>query len=293
MVPIPTRGYLPPTYPRKRCRRGLPAKLRPPPGAALPTAVVPTPVAPPCRCRGHLRGALPRYAHSQAVLRACPGYSAVVGNTPAYVSPVLPAVDHLPSASVKTSLAVLLGAVPADIKADRRFLWIYVHLVRVTDKAIREYNAARDATRKAKSITFSSGPVPPAEVADKGHYVMLGADHLESCLDTTHRAVEAVALLRKKGIGASVKMPAPDAVKRLKGIRHAMQHALDRLIAEDLRKGRQAFGPGDPYGISPSEHQVTIGAEQPLTYVELVDLMESCYRAAEVIGGRRPPPELD
>jgi hypothetical protein len=98
--------------------------------------------------------------------------------TQTYVSPVLPAADHLPSASVNTGLAVLLGAVPADIKADRRFLWTYVHLVRVTDKAIREYNSARDATLKAAAITFSSDPVPPGELANKAHYVMLGTDHL-------------------------------------------------------------------------------------------------------------------
>ena len=179
----------------------------------------------------------------------------------------------------------MLGAVPDDIKADRRFLWTYVHLVRVTDKAIREYNCARDAVQKAEAITFSSDPVPPTEVANKAHYVMLGADHLETCLDATHRAVAAVALLRAKGIGATANRPARGAVKRLKAIRDAMQHTLDRLIAENLRQDRQAFGPDDPYGISPSEHDVTIGAERPLTYVELVALMENCYRAAQVIGG--------
>ena len=162
--------------------------------------------------------------------------------TQTYVSPVLPAADHLPSASVNTGLAVLLGAVPPDIKADRRFLWTYVHLVRVTDKAIREYNSARDATLKAAAITFSSDPVPPGELANKAHYVMLGTDHLETCLDATHRAVEAVALLRTKGIGTSAKIPDPDAVDRLKNIRDAMQHALDRLIApRTIATGRHLF----------------------------------------------------
>jgi hypothetical protein len=43
-------------------------------------------------------------------------------------------------AAAQTVFAVILRAVPEDLKADRRFLWTYVHLTRVTDKAIREYN---------------------------------------------------------------------------------------------------------------------------------------------------------
>jgi hypothetical protein len=204
-----------------------------------------------------------------------------------YVPPVLPEVDHLPSTTFFTTFAVILGAVPDDIKNDRRFLWTYVHLVRVIDKAIREYTAARDAALKAAAITFDrESVVPPNALANKGHYVMLVTDHLETCLDATHRAVAALALLRTKGIGTSAKPLDSDAVERLKDIRDAMQHTPDRLIAEGLRRDRRPFGPEDPYGIQPAEHHVTIGAERPLTYVELVNLMEKCYRASEIIGGR-------
>jgi hypothetical protein len=180
----------------------------------------------------------------------------------------------------------MLGAVPEDLKADRRFLWTYVHLTRVTDKAVREYNAARDVIRESESIVFSGPVVGPGEVANKSHYVMLYTDHLESCVDATHRAVSAGKLLRDKGIGMSASIPDRHAAGRLARIRNAMQHTVNRLIGEDLRPGQHAFGPDDPYGINPLKHGLTIGAEPSLTYLELVGLMETCYRAAEVIGGR-------
>lgn len=210
------------------------------------------------------------------------------------VVPVLPSVDHLPPAAVMSILFAMLGAVPTDLKAAGQPIQMaYNYLTRITDKAVREYNAAQNAVRESEAVVLGDPPIPFEKVASKGHLLRLATDHLETCLDATHRAICAVQLLRSKGIGADITSPDPDVVARLEHIRHAMQHALDRLIGENLRPGRRAFGPKDPYGLSPREHELMIGAEQPLTYVELVGLMEHCYRAAEVIGGRAGSPGGD
>lgn len=205
---------------------------------------------------------------------------------PPVVAPKLPSVDHLPPAAVQSMFNAMIGALPADLRAaDLRIRMAYNHLTRLADKAIREYQSARNAVQAFDSITLSES-VPFEVVGEKGYQLRLVTDHLENCLDATHRSVCAAKLFRDKGIGPNAPVPDKRAADRLTGMRHALQHSLERLIGENLRADRRPFGPKDPYGLCPLEHELTIGAEPPLSYAELVGLMESCYRAAEVIGGR-------
>uniref|UniRef100_A0AB39U1Q5 Uncharacterized protein n=1 Tax=Mycolicibacterium phage Alyssa1 TaxID=3240801 RepID=A0AB39U1Q5_9CAUD len=200
--------------------------------------------------------------------------------------PELPPLDHLPQASMRARLILRQkGGVPADLQADRRYLWGYVHLTRVVDKAIREYNAAREAGRKfgqptAESYTFE-------EAATMTPYLLLTCDHLETCIDATHEAVEAAKALRDAGVGTQAPLPDTESVRRLVEIRHAVQHTNHRLIdTGSLRPGRRPFGPDDPYGVSPQKDHLVIGAEDPLTYAALVKLIETLYRTSELIGER-------
>jgi hypothetical protein len=175
------------------------------------------------------------------------------------------------------------GGVPPSLKADRRYLWGYVHLTGLVDKAIREYNAARNAAREYGLEIDSSDRRTPDMVP---HY-LVACDHLETCIDATHRAVEAAKALRDAGVGEEAPQPNPASVKRIEEIRHAVQHTHHRLIDTDsLRPNRRPFGPEDPYGISAEKDYLVIGAEAPLTYVELVELVQACYLASEVIGDR-------
>lgn len=163
----------------------------------------------------------------------------------------------------------------------------FTHLNHVTDKAVREYCAARKSVRNLASIDFGDA-ITLDKLGSAGQHLRLATDHLETCLDATYRGICATALLRKKGFGTNAARPARGAVKRLEKIRDATQHTINRLLDENLKPGWTPFpfGPEDPYGIRLRERELTIGAEQPLTYVELVDLMESCYRTAQAIGGR-------
>jgi hypothetical protein len=206
-----------------------------------------------------------------------------------YIPPVLPPLELEP-ALVLNTFGALIGAMPDHLKADIRLAYLHAHLVRVTDKAAREYNVAR-------SLILAWGAPLPSDVEmipwdetgaflTKAHSLAVSTDHLESCIEATHRATNAVAMFRKKGIGTKTVVLDAGAVRRLKEIRDAMQHMIHRLFEIDLQKGRRAFGSQDPYGISPREYELTIGAEDPLTYVDLVSLIEGCYRSAEGIGGR-------
>ncbi|MEH3141775.1 MAG: hypothetical protein PGN37_16670 [Mycobacterium kyogaense] len=197
-------------------------------------------------------------------------------------TPVLPPLDHLQQASVRARATLRYkGGVPPELKADRRYLWGYVHLTRLVDKAIREYNAAREAGRLFGVQKIEGGSL------DMVPYLLRACDHLENCVDATHRAVEALQALRAAGVGTRSPEPNAESVRRIQEIRHAVQHTSHRLIDTDsLNKKRRPFGPQDPYGIAPQKDHLAIGAEDPLAYVDLVELIETCYKAAELIGDR-------
>lgn len=189
---------------------------------------------------------------------------------------------------MRARLIVRKGGVPAPLKANHGYLWGYIHLTRLVDKAIREYSAAREASRRhGEQIAEDWSTYTLEEHAGRPPYLLWASDHLESCVDATHRAVEAAKELRAAGVGTQAPQPNPESARRVSEIRHAAQHADKRLInPSGLRSDRRAFGPEDPYGISPGKHQLVIGAEEPLSYAELVALIENCYRTAELIGDR-------
>lgn len=197
--------------------------------------------------------------------------------------PELPLLDHLPQASMRARLLIRCkGGVPDNLKADRRHLWGYVHLTGLADKAIREYDAARECSQALKRRQGERG------TPDMVPYLLFCSDHLETCVDATHRAVEAAKALRDAGVGRQAAEPKSASVQRIREIRHAVQHTSHRLIDTDkLHASRRPFGPQDAYGISARRDDLVIGAEDPLTYVELIDLIENCYRAAELIGERQ------
>jgi hypothetical protein len=173
-------------------------------------------------------------------------------------------------------LFAMLGETPEDFNSDRSLVRVYTLLNHVTDKAVREYSAALESVRTFDSIELGDA-ITLDKVSSMGQQLRLAADHLQTCLDATHRGMCAVALFRKRGFGTSASRPDQGSVKRLKNIRDTVQHAPDRLLEEpeQLRRGRLPFGPEDPYGIRLREHELTIGAEEPLTYLELMGLMET------------------
>src|SRR5882757_9842708 len=133
--------------------------------------------------------------------------------------PELPTINHLDQASMRSRLLVMRGSVPAELRADGRYLWLYVHLTRVTDKAIREYNAARDNAH-AFGTDSGRGPHTLEEVSEMPPYLLWANDHLESCVDAAHRAVEAVKILQVEGIGTKAPQPNGGSLRRLRDIRH-------------------------------------------------------------------------
>ena len=92
----------------------------------------------------------------------------------------MPAVDHL---SNKGTLNVLLdrtfSGLPAGLPPDRTMVGLFMNFSRLTDKALREYDAAR-----AELLLYVS---PPDGLRTSPY--LRAIDHMENCVSATCRAV--------------------------------------------------------------------------------------------------------
>src|SRR5215211_5166533 len=104
----------------------------------------------------------------------------------------MPGVDHL---SNKGTLDVLLdrtlAGLPSGLPADRTKVGLFMNFSRLTDKALREYDAAR-----AELMLF----VSPDVGLGTSCYVR-AIDHMENCVSAIHRAVLNARALQTNKIG--------------------------------------------------------------------------------------------
>ncbi|HLZ24663.1 MAG TPA: hypothetical protein VKQ30_21305 [Ktedonobacterales bacterium] len=152
-------------------------------------------------------------------------------------------------------------------------LGIWMNFVRLTDKALREYDAAR-----AELIAYVEQEGPWR--LSRYHRAM---DHLENCVNATHRAVLNAKALQRHGIGRSAPRLTERQERRLRLMRHAIEHADERL---DPPSGSSwpTFQTGEPYALRLANRAMVIGGND-LTYRELVSAMNKMYRTIEAIRG--------
>jgi hypothetical protein len=104
----------------------------------------------------------------------------------------MPSVDHL---SNKSSLNVLLDRALsgqlAGVPRDMTLIGLFTNFARLTDKALREYDAAR-----AELLLY----LEPSEGLRTSPYLR-AIDHMENCIGAAHRAVLNATALRENGVG--------------------------------------------------------------------------------------------
>jgi hypothetical protein len=189
----------------------------------------------------------------------------------------MPAVDHL---SNKGTLNVLLdrtfSGLPAGLRPDRTMVGLFMNFSRLTDKALREYDAAR-----AELLAF-------VEPHDNGRLraspYLRAIDHMENCVSATHRAVLNARALREGKIGRAAPRLTALQEQRLAHLRHAVEHSDEKLLGKQKFKSSPPFDKIDPYSLRLANTCMVIG-KHVLTYKELVSAVTKCYKAVEVIRG--------
>lgn len=187
----------------------------------------------------------------------------------------MPPVDHL---SNKGMYNVVLdrhfAGFPAKVRGHRESVGLFVLLARLTDKALREYDAAR-----AELLDH----VPLDGDLRIGPYLR-AVDHMENCVGAAWRAALSAKALRERGIGRAAPRLTEGQHKRLTFFRNAFEHADERLPGTTKNRKIPQFAALDPYSIRLANTSMVIGSEV-LNYKELVSAISKCHRTVEVIRG--------
>ncbi|MGH3220782.1 MAG: hypothetical protein ACRDPY_19145 [Streptosporangiaceae bacterium] len=187
----------------------------------------------------------------------------------------MPPVDHL---SNKGTLNFLLdrafSGIPAGLPPDRTMVGLFMNFSRLTDKALREYDAAR-----AELLLY----VSPHDGLLRTTPYLRAIDHMENCVSAAHRAVLNARALQANKIGRAAPRLTPRQEQRLAYLRNAIEHSDEKLLGKEHGKS-PAFDKPDPYSLRLANTCMVIG-KNVLTYKELVSAMTKCHKTIEVIRG--------
>jgi hypothetical protein len=187
----------------------------------------------------------------------------------------MPGVDHLSNmGTLNVLLDRTLSALPSGLPPDRTMIGLFMNFSRLTDKALREYDAAR-----AELLLY----VSPHDGLRLGPYLR-AIDHMENCVSATHRAVLNARALRANKIGRAAPRLTQLQEQRLAHLRNAVEHSDEKLLGKQKFKDSPPFDKVDPYSLRLANTSMVIG-KHALTYKELVSAMTKCHRTIETIRG--------
>ena len=117
---------------------------------------------------------------------------------------------------------------------------LFMNFSRLTDKALREYDAAR-----AELLLYVSPHDGPLRITP----YLRAIDHMENCVSAAHRAVLNAQALQENKIGRSAPRLTPRQEDRLAYLRNAIEHSDEKLLGKKsrqepaVRQGRPVLAP--------------------------------------------------
>jgi hypothetical protein len=187
---------------------------------------------------------------------------------------LMPSVDHMFNKNILNVNLERIFTGNQRIPTRRELKGIFVNLVRLTDKALREYDAARAELIRYVDVYESSFAVGP--------YVR-AIDHMENCIDTSYRAVLNARALYANGYGRKVLQLTDNQERRLRFIRNTIEHSDERLIGAPAAR-QPVFQASDPFTLRLANRVMIVGRDA-LTYRELAMVITKMYRTIEAIRG--------
>ncbi len=151
---------------------------------------------------------------------------------------------------------------------------LFMNFSRLTDKALREYDAARAELLRFVSLRDGLRTSP----------YLRAIDHMENCVSATHRAVLNARALQTNKIGRAGPRLTQRQEQRLAHLRNAVEHSDEKLLGKQKFKNSPPFDKVDPYSLRLANTSMVIG-KNVLTYKELVSAMTKCHKTIEVIRG--------
>ena len=190
----------------------------------------------------------------------------------------LPAVDHLSNnRSLNVVLDRTIGGGPTGFPQSRSALGLLSNFVRLVDKSLREYDAAR-----AELMSY----VEPHKGSLRTSPYIRAVDHMENCVGATHRSVLNARALRELGVGGGAPKLTARQEARLAHVRNAVEHSDEKLLGKQKFNNSPPFCSGEPYSLRLANTAMVIGG-LVLSYKDLFSAMTKMYQTVEKV--RRVP----
>jgi hypothetical protein len=201
--------------------------------------------------------------------------------TPSLTEARLPSVDHMfNQGMLNVILDRTFGGPPAGVPRERPGVGLFNNLVRLTDKALREYDAAR-----FELIDYLRGrdDIPRQRGVRTSPYIR-AVDHMENVISALARGLSSRARLQALGFGRDApRIPAAlqqDVVR----LRDMIEHADDRLTKGSTRPSRQPFKDQEPYAVRLENDWAWMG-DWKIDYRDLVTLITYLFEFIELLRG--------
>ena len=176
--------------------------------------------------------------------------------------PVMPALVGPSDNRIPNLLANSFLRGSAEDFADRGQIH---NLVRLSDRAVREYHRAAEAFTEW-------GTLPPMHLKP----FWKGISSLEGCINATHRANLHARHIRRSIPEAEIEVLPEHLRQRLTGVRDGIEHVDEHLKGGKLQSGVSAMT------LRPGRDIMEIG-NKSMTYVDLADCVRNMDLAAEGI----------
>lgn len=193
----------------------------------------------------------------------------------------MPSVDHMfNQGMLNVILDRTVGGSPGGVPRERPAVGLFNNLVRLTDKALREYDAAR-----FELIDYLDGrDGSPRQLGVRTSPYIRAVDHTENVVSALTRGVASCERLQALGFGRDApKMPAAlrlDVVR----IRDMIEHADERLTKGSTKASRQPFEDQEPYALRLEDDFAWIGGWR-IDYRDVVTVLTYLYEFVELLRG--------
>jgi hypothetical protein len=149
----------------------------------------------------------------------------------------IPDVDHMFNKNVLNDvLDRMFGGGPA-VMTDYMRMGLWINFVRLTDKALREYDAAR-----AELIDYVSD-IGGGNFNFRISPYVRAVDHMENAVSATHQAVLDLKALHERGVGAKKRLLTELHEERLRKLRHSVEQTNARSVVRSSRMRLALRGP--------------------------------------------------
>lgn len=127
------------------------------------------------------------------------------------------------------------------------------NFIRLVDKAVKEYHAARDSI--LAQLAEASRPAPQMEEEGRPLYILAFTDHCETCVNAIHRVLRLVDRLKdeRQPLNRDLRHAIEAYSRAVPAMRNALEHMDERIQRDEVAPGQPVM-----LGLADSEDRAVV-----------------------------------